>query len=490
MFGTLKPKLSALEIPDRSAHQRFYCGLCKTVGDDYGQVWRGVHSYDAVLVGLLADALQGAASEAQSCRCPMMPLIHRDALDPSGVAIRYASAVQMLLGDQWLADKSLDGNRPATTARPLMRGVVQRAWDVLDTLGVDLSALDGFEHTQKQVERAGDVSLLQAAEPTAQALGVVFATAAKLPGTADQARTDAAEAELTRLGRAVGRLIYAIDALEDAEDDARSRAFNPCLAQDGSFAVSPWRVEAACEVAQRELTQARHALNALPWQRHADLLTHIVSSRLGERVERASAKARAAAQPAARAELARWRTLGPFGRAHRGVMQASVMLWVWLVYVLPASADTREGGEALPESITFGQCAEATWERCKNYGEPLPEGSCKGPCGGRPKGGDCFGEGGCCHYCCGNPCGCKESGRCCDLGAQPTCPSCCDDVFGGCVWLYPCEPAWAWTESVTEPLCVCCSQILILIGGAIVAAVVWVLDCLFSNCNSATVHGE
>jgi len=122
MFGTLRPGRRDLSPAARREHHRFYCGLCQSVGQSFGQPWRALHSHDAVFMSLLADGLAAEAAAPDRCRCPMMPLIHRPTVSPESPAMRYAAALQMLLGDQKLADRAAEGGAAARLARPLVAG--------------------------------------------------------------------------------------------------------------------------------------------------------------------------------------------------------------------------------------------------------------------------------------------------------------------------------------------------------------------------------
>ena len=107
MFGTLKPRRCSLDEASQREHARFYCGLCKTLGSEFGQTLRVTLSNDAVFMALLADALLYKGAPQASYRCPMVPVSHRPAVAHDSPAMRYAGAVQILLGDQWLADRAM-----------------------------------------------------------------------------------------------------------------------------------------------------------------------------------------------------------------------------------------------------------------------------------------------------------------------------------------------------------------------------------------------
>ena len=119
MFGTLKPQACGNRLPVVQEYRQFYCGTCKSLGSQFGLPYRALLSHDAVFLGLLVDGLQDEAAAADRCVCPMVPVTTRATVSPDSVAMRYAAAMQMLLADQWLADRAIDGRALARVARPI-----------------------------------------------------------------------------------------------------------------------------------------------------------------------------------------------------------------------------------------------------------------------------------------------------------------------------------------------------------------------------------
>lgn len=181
MFGTLRLHTCQLGCGRRHDYASFYCGLCKSLGDHFGTLSRALLNYDAVFLALVADGLMEEPAAPDRCRCPMLPITFRPTVRPDSPAMRYAAAMQMLLADQWLADRSEDGGRAAAAARPLLSGKVDAARAILAELGVSLDDLTGFEREQARCEVPGVTGPRDAAAPTASALARVFERMAELP---------------------------------------------------------------------------------------------------------------------------------------------------------------------------------------------------------------------------------------------------------------------------------------------------------------------
>lgn len=325
MFGTLRPHRCSLPAPDKERHARLYCGLCRTLGEDHGQPSRGLLSFDAVLVASVADALQVEAAPPARTRCPILPVVHRPTLHHTAVPLRFAAAVQVLLADQWVADRAVDGQAVARWVRPWGAAKVRGAQAVLHELGAPLDDLEGFEHRQHAVETAGPPSPEDAAAPTEDALRVVFAAIAHLPGSVPLAEADVAH--LAALGGAVGRIVYFVDALEDLPRDQIQGGFNPCLADlpgHPGQTADPVRVEATCRALDTALDDAAARIDALPWARSRALLHNTLVDSQRRRGVRAKATARRHAgllPPPAPA---------PVRQADRVLLAAMALATVWM----------------------------------------------------------------------------------------------------------------------------------------------------------------
>ncbi len=376
MFGLLNPRDVRLPVSQTTAHRAYYCGLCQATGQHFGQLYRPIHSHDAVFLATLADGLAATPAEADSCRCPMLPVLTKTTASPDSPALRYSTAVQMLLADQWLADKEVEGSRLGSMARPLVPA--SSAWTMLDVLGVDLTALKGFEGAQAEVERDG-VHSEAAAAPTIRALGLVFGGVRHLPGV------EADEAALIQLGENLGRVIYFIDALEDVAADVRAGAFNPLVVDSE---VVPARVERTVASLESALTDAAAALTALPVQRNRMLLEAVVCQELPRRAADAIELGRKEASESAARALASYRQASPWLRLVWSV--ASFVLLFWTTSVQAAQ-------EAIPAARRFftpqtkspcDACCDSCCDKCSE--------GCKDSC---PCGDVCHQCGDVCHQC-------------------------------------------------------------------------------------------
>ncbi|MBV1860901.1 MAG: hypothetical protein KUG77_20970, partial [Nannocystaceae bacterium] len=326
MFGTLRPPRRSV-LPVVQSYRRFYCGTCQGLGAHFGLARRTLLSHDAVFMALLADAVQSRGAASSRCRCPVVPTVFRASVAPDSVAMRYAAALQMLLADQWLADRGADGQWAARVVRSLFSdGPARQAAAQLLDLGVDLSTLVGFEARQIAVERGSGVPRPEvAAAPTAAVLAAAFEATADLPDAAAAFAEPEVRRTLASLGAAVGTAIYLLDALEDLEKDAQTRDFNPCLDGDGD--PCPRRTQEAITALDVELDVADLACAELPWTRHQAVLSAVLM-RFAERCRTAASDAVAGLDVASNTRVL-LQVRSPSQRARNRVAAALSLVWAW-----------------------------------------------------------------------------------------------------------------------------------------------------------------
>jgi hypothetical protein len=385
MFGTLKPQACGLACDRRHAYATFYCGLCKGLGDHFGTATRVLLTYDAVFLALVVDGLIVEQAAPDACRCPMLPLVHRPTVRPDSVAMRYASAMQMLLVDQFLADRSEDGKRAAKAARPLLSSRVTRAYTMLGELGVSMEEVRGFEQVQARVERTRDADVQDACEPTRRALGVAFERMTALPGVSEEATSDRSREALRELGRALGGAIYLIDALDDLAKDHASGAFNPCLVpgRRGRGRVVSWpRIARVWDDLYGDLAALDDLTHTLPLLRHRDLVRAVVVGEL-RRTARAAAE-RAHAYAKAEGERER-QAMGLVARGLSSLVAAFVFAWVWLLsHTAYAQKGDAKPKDASVDATANDASAPASWLPRLPKPTPSPSESADPSSGDRP----------------------------------------------------------------------------------------------------------
>lgn len=244
-------------------------------------------NYDQSLLVLVLSAL--ADGRMQERRCTGVPWRQVAVQDLPPNLRRYVAAGNLALIDAKLRDDQDDGTRwYAGFARFVLRRKVKKAYRELAGSGFPVALVAELPARQAAVERAAigpaadgradseQPSLATLAEPSAELLAELFAFGGGLAAVHTQ------EAKLRRLGHALARAVYVLDAIEDHDEDRTRGSFNAVAAlasRTGHVAaVGAARqfVELAAVSAQQVATQL------LPADRHA-----IVAEILGQLTRRA-----------------------------------------------------------------------------------------------------------------------------------------------------------------------------------------------------------
>ena len=210
----------------RRAERMPYCGTCKTLGTLYGQRSRMLLNHDTVF---LAELLMEHSGEPdwtpayRSFNCLSLP--RRGEAMP--LALEYAATAAVVLAHFHIADHRADSKQLRWRfAARFFSPSYRRAAARMKEWKVPLDQIEAILGTQTERE-AHPQSLAHVAEPTAVASALVFSHGMRLAGREDLVDS------MYQLGYRFGSLIYALDAYEDRERDARSGNFNPLHAFPG-----------------------------------------------------------------------------------------------------------------------------------------------------------------------------------------------------------------------------------------------------------------
>ncbi len=220
MFGYLRAYAPELKVSEYEAYKSAYCGFCKQLGKDYGQLWRLTLSYDFAFAKLLSEALQAEKVTACQKRCMLHPLRKRYCM-VSRKQDTMLSAAAVLLCEAKIKDNISD-SRWYTGWLWRLLGLVARP--SANKAGRDhpflKEAAEKLNREQAKAEQDPKVSKDAAAHPTGELMGCLFTH------LSEDART---KRILYELGYQLGRYVYFTDALDDLKTDAKKGNFNPFL---------------------------------------------------------------------------------------------------------------------------------------------------------------------------------------------------------------------------------------------------------------------
>lgn len=216
MLGNVKPFLPALSEENRQRYNAFYCGLCKTLGKNYGIISRFMLNYDMAFVAMIYDDLKGEEYIAPKEGCFSNPFKKKNILKPTGGTM-LAADVLILLAYYKLLDNIYDEGffkkAGGIAAYPYFLSKVKKAQKSHPRLALVLK--EQSESQQQAEKQSTDTDSL--ARPTAMMTKAILA---------ECAANEKDRFALGQLGFFMGRVIYLLDALKDRKEDEKQNKFN------------------------------------------------------------------------------------------------------------------------------------------------------------------------------------------------------------------------------------------------------------------------
>ena len=215
MFGNVLIDKPNILIKDYETYRAYYCGVCKSIGKEYGTLLRLTLNYDIVLLALLGYNYERIEPIYLSEHCITHPLRKVPTIKNNEVLTRVAD-INIILGYYKATDDVLDENKhrlwKSTIATKL-----KKARKKLPEF--DKAVKEGYEkiRTSEKEKRP--------AERIADLFGQIMMACA-------DALTSKGDAKLKKLLYYVGKWVYYIDALEDIKEDFEKKRYNPFLRKD------------------------------------------------------------------------------------------------------------------------------------------------------------------------------------------------------------------------------------------------------------------
>lgn len=221
MLGYVVPERAELRVREFELYSAYYCGICKSIEERYGQLPRMALNYDAVFLALVLSSLESGAERIEPLRCPVHPMKKRSVAGGQ-YGIDYAADIMLLLAYfKALDDRRDEGSAKGRAALLLLRRSYKKVMKSHPEKGI---MIEDRLRSLAALEAEACPSIDRAAEPFAGLMGEVFA--------AERYESEPVVRDgLRSIGYHLGKWIYLIDALDDLEKDRISGSYNPILAR-------------------------------------------------------------------------------------------------------------------------------------------------------------------------------------------------------------------------------------------------------------------
>lgn len=225
MFGYVSANQSELTKEQRDRYGAVYCGICRAIARQSGQLPRLGLSYDMAFLALLHMSLYEPEEASGHNTCLTHPVRRRDWL--SNDCIQYAADMNAALAYyKFLDDWHDEGKQSARLmAKALENAAVKigerwpRQCDAMERAIAELSRLENGNCPNPDLPAA--------------AFGRLMAELLML-------REDHWQLPLRQMGDALGRFVYLMDAALDYPQDRKKGKYNPFLAHGEELDYPRW----------------------------------------------------------------------------------------------------------------------------------------------------------------------------------------------------------------------------------------------------------
>lgn len=219
MFGYIRAYKPEMRVKEFEMYKAIYCSLCKKLGKSYGLLSRFTLNYDFTFLSLLELSLRPEACDLNRKCCTFNPLKKCNYCTDLSVGFDLPAAAAMIMLYYKLADNAGDekgikklGAKIAKSVFASSHKKAARAFPEVEKIVAD------YIEEQNRFEQGGKLNVDAAADPTAKALGKIFALFGKNSGE---------QRALKRLGYCMGRYVYVMDAANDFKKDLKQGSYNP-----------------------------------------------------------------------------------------------------------------------------------------------------------------------------------------------------------------------------------------------------------------------
>ena len=214
MFGYVRINKMDLTFREFDYYKGYYCGLCKNLKENHGEVSRLSLNYDITFLIVILTALYKLDSDITYERCIANPL--KKKMRIVNEITEYAASMNILLSYYKLEDNLYDDNGiKDKLAYELYKGKLKKAYEKYPQKA---------EYIKQQL---GNLRELEKQE--SKSIDKVSNTFGNLMGEIFVYKKDEYEQNLRNIGFNLGKYIYILDAYEDLEEDNKKGRYNPFI---------------------------------------------------------------------------------------------------------------------------------------------------------------------------------------------------------------------------------------------------------------------
>ena len=214
MFGYVRINKMDLTFREFDYYKGYYCGLCKYLKENHGEVSRLSLNYDITFLIVILTALYKLDSDITYERCIANPL--KKKMRIVNEITEYAASMNILLSYYKLEDNLYDDNGiKDKLAYELYKGKLKKAYGKYPQKAEYIKPQLG---NLRELEKQESKSIDKVSNTFGNLMGEIFVY-----------KKDEYEQNLRNIGFNLGKYIYILDAYEDLEEDNKKGRYNPFI---------------------------------------------------------------------------------------------------------------------------------------------------------------------------------------------------------------------------------------------------------------------
>lgn len=262
MFGYITVDKPELKVKDFYQYKAYYCGLCKSLQEDYGLKGRITLTYDVTFLVLVLTSLYEPKEEKSKSRCPVHPIKKIEVLQNE--ISKYGAAMNLLLTyyhfeDDWKDEKSLVGVAGIHLYKKQAKEISRQYQRQSHVIRKRLQELSVYE-------QKGETDIDLVAGSFGHLMEELFVF-----------KQDRWEPYLRKFGFFLGKFIYIMDAYDDLEKDLKSGSYNPLKPFYHSCTKEEYEKNVR-EMLVMMMAEAGNAFEHLPCVRESQIIKNIIYS--------------------------------------------------------------------------------------------------------------------------------------------------------------------------------------------------------------------
>ena len=260
MFGFVTVSEKLLTEEQLSEYKKYYCGLCRTLGERYGEIYRLALTYDMSFLVLFLDSLYEPETVEGSSLCYTHLCSSRTWC--TSAITEYAADMTVLLAYY----KALDDVRDENTLRSKLELKLfkNKYSELCEKYPEKCELTANLINEISEGEASGELMPDELSDKFGRILEAIF----------DYDSGDYFSAYIKSFGFNLGKFIYIMDAAADLEEDVKKGRYNPFADRHGR----PDNAAFFRSVLQTVMSDTVRACDMLPLVKNKEIINNILCS--------------------------------------------------------------------------------------------------------------------------------------------------------------------------------------------------------------------